>query len=245
MQYALINGIKSEPIKGTKGVCIGCGKAVIAKCGIIKLHHWSHITAEKCDSWWENETEWHREWKSHFHVDTREVTFYDPVLKEYHRADVNNKKGVTIEFQNSPLTIAELTSRNKFYNKIVWIVNGKRFKGFEIIENIPDPHSSDFNDYDFSQSSHLSFTRKSEANNRMQEKLSRQSKEFRQVEISNIHQSFLWKYPHKGWLFSSAPIFIDFGEEWLYLLKRRIQTGMDFLYLKKISKLKFIDKYNV
>ncbi|WP_407306486.1 competence protein CoiA [Acinetobacter sp.] len=141
--------MRSEPIRGKSGLCCGCGKKVVAKCGNIKLNHWAHTSADKCDSWWENETEWHRQWKSHFPIDTREVTFYDPLLAEYHRADVHNKNGVTIEFQNSPLTREELNSRNEFYNKIVWIVNGKMFKGFQITHNIPDPNCDELQEWYF------------------------------------------------------------------------------------------------
>jgi len=244
MQYALVNNVRTEPFKGASGICGGCGKKVIAKCGNIKLHHWAHTSTDKCDSWWENETEWHREWKSHFPVETREVTFHDPVINEYHRADVHNKNGITIEFQNSALTVEELTSRNAFYNKIVWVVNGIKFKGFEIIENIPDPISMELRDYDFNDSVHLSFTRKSEARYRMVEMLSRQSKELRHIELCAFHYSFLWKYNHKAWYTSTKPVFIDFGGKYLYWLRCRIQERHDYMYLKKVSKASFLGKYS-
>ncbi|QXU43254.1 competence protein CoiA [Pedobacter sp. D749] len=244
MQYAYVDNIKSEPIKGSKGLCCGCGNYVIAKCGTIKLHHWAHISTHKCDSWWENETEWHREWKSHFPVESREVSFYDDVLNEYHRADVHNKNGITIEFQNSPLTSDELKSRNDFYKKIIWVVNGFKFKGFEILENIPDPTSEELMNYNFNDSVHLSFMRKSEARNRMVEMLSRQSKELRHIQMSELHYSFLWKHAHKAWYGSTMPVFIDFGGKDLYWLKYRVQETNDYLYLKKISKSSFLLKYS-
>jgi competence protein CoiA len=100
MQYAYIGSIKSSPQRGSRGICIGCGKEVIAKCGNIKLHHWAHAAKVKCDSWWENETQWHRDWKNLFPEEYREISFYDEVLKENHRADIHTKDGITIEFQN-------------------------------------------------------------------------------------------------------------------------------------------------
>jgi competence protein CoiA len=70
-----------------------------------------------------------------------EISFYDYLLQENHRADIHTKEGIIIEFQNSPLSAAELLSRNKFYCKIIWVVNGSKFKGFSLIKNIPDPNN--------------------------------------------------------------------------------------------------------
>lgn len=245
MQYALVNNVKTEPTKGKNGICCGCGKKVIAKCGNTKLHHWAHTSTDKCDSWWENETEWHRKWKGHFPLETREVTFYDPVLNEYHRADVHNRNGITIEFQNSPLTIDELTSRNTFYNKIVWIVNGKKFKGFEIMHNIPDPSCDDLKEWDFLNGRHLTFASKSDALEQMVRLYSLNSTELRHLTLSRNHSSFIWKYAHTAWYTSVAPIFIDFGSDQLYWLRRRIQEGQDYMYVQKVSKSSFLEKYSV
>src|SRR4051812_6395999 len=124
MQYALVNGLRTEPNKGLKGSCLGCGREVLAKCGNIKIHHWAHKTLQECDSWWEPETAWHREWKNLFPERFREVVFTDPITNEIHRADVHTSKGVTLEFQNSPIAIEELKSREAFYLKLIWVVNG-------------------------------------------------------------------------------------------------------------------------
>ena len=243
MQYALVNNMRSEPIKGINGLCCGCGKKVISKCGNIKLHHWAHISSDKCDSWWENETEWHRQWKNHFTIDTREVTFYDSVLAEYHRADVHNKNGVTIEFQNSPLTIEELNSRNEFYKRIIWVVNGKKFKGFEITHNIPDPNCDMLQEWDFLHGRHLAFASKSDAKKSMVRLYSLNCPELRELTLSQSHLSFVWKYAHAAWYTSTTPIFIDFGGEQLYWLRRRIQERYDYWYLQQVSKLSFLSKY--
>lgn len=243
MQYALVGGVKSEPQKGLSGICSGCGKKVIAKCGNLKVHHWAHTSVDKCDSWWENETEWHRDWKSHFRSETREVTFYDSVLNEHHRADVHTN-GITIELQNSPITVEELKSRNEFYDKIVWVVNGKKFKGFSVFENIPNPESKELVDYNLRSSPRLFFSRKCEAGNSMVEILSIQSKELKHIQLSHLHYSFVWKHPHNAWYSSKAPVFIDLGGDHLFWLKRRVQEVNDYLYLKKVSKAEFIRKYS-
>lgn len=82
MQYALVDGKRSQALKGMKGVCEHCKKDVIAKCGDIKLHHWAHQSTKDCDHWWEPETLWHREWKSLFAEEFREVLFVDKITGE-------------------------------------------------------------------------------------------------------------------------------------------------------------------
>lgn len=127
----MIDNIKSEPRKGLSGTCSFCKKPVIAKCGPKKIHHWSHKVKLECDTWWENETEWHRNWKGHFPVDWQEVIQYSD-CGEKHIADVKTDQGWIIEFQNSFLSREEHKSRNDFYKKLIWVFNGKRLKGDEI-----------------------------------------------------------------------------------------------------------------
>jgi len=49
MRFALLNDKRIEATKGAKGVCPCCGSELVAKCGEIKVHHWSH--KKKCDDW--------------------------------------------------------------------------------------------------------------------------------------------------------------------------------------------------
>ena len=59
MRFALSNNERIEPTKGAQGVCPSCGSELVAKCGEIKVHYWSH--KKKCDDHcWENETEWQK-----------------------------------------------------------------------------------------------------------------------------------------------------------------------------------------
>ena len=127
MKYALINDDKVEATKGAKAVCQYCGSELIAKCGEIKVNHWAHKSKRKCDPWWENETEWHRSWKNKFPKDWQEVIHFDE-SGEKHIADVKTDNGWAIEFQHSYLKPEERRSRNAFYRKIVWVVNGLRRK---------------------------------------------------------------------------------------------------------------------
>lgn len=132
MKFAIVNDARREPGKGLIGNCPNCGNLMIAKCGLKKIHHWSHKGKLECDPWWENETEWHRKWKGCFPVDWQEVVHRDVLTGERHIADVKTDEEWVIEFQHSFLKPEERNSRNNFYKKLVWVVDGKRLKGDEV-----------------------------------------------------------------------------------------------------------------
>jgi competence protein CoiA len=126
MRFALSNDERIEAIKGAKGVCPCCGNDLVAKCGEIYIHHWAH--KKKCDDhWWENETEWHRNWKNEFPDEWQEIIHYDE-SGERHIADVKTSEDWVIEFQHSAINKEERNSRDSFYNKLIWIVDGMRRK---------------------------------------------------------------------------------------------------------------------
>lgn len=127
MRFSLVNGEKREAEKGLTGICIGCEQPMIPKCGDIKVKHWAHKSKCECDHWWENETEWHRTWKSHFPEAWQEC-FHLSETGERHFADVKTTRGWVLEFQNSPLKREEFQARNSFYRQMVWVVNGLRRK---------------------------------------------------------------------------------------------------------------------
>lgn len=127
MQYALVEGKRSLPIKGVVGICEGCNQSLIAKCGNIKIHHWAHQGNSNCDKWWEQETLWHRTWKEKFPAEWREIRKQNQENNERHIADIYNPyKDLVIEFQNSPITIEEIKSREDFYQKMLWVLNGEK-----------------------------------------------------------------------------------------------------------------------
>jgi hypothetical protein len=128
MKYALVNGERREASPGLKGDCPGCDSAMVAKCGEIKIHHWSHKGTRICDPWWENETEWHREWKNRFPESWQEIVLEDTETGEKHIADVRTEDGFVIEFQYSHIKSEEQRAREKFYRRMVWVLNGARRK---------------------------------------------------------------------------------------------------------------------
>lgn len=129
MKFAKVDNKRIEATKGATGICPVCGSEVIARCGEIKIHHWSHKT--KCtDHWWENETEWHRNWKNQFPKEWQEVVHFDD-SGEKHIADIKTPENWVVEFQHSAIKSEERRSRNEFYNKdsnLIWVVDGTRRK---------------------------------------------------------------------------------------------------------------------
>lgn len=127
MKFALVNGIKTEAVPGSKSRCQICDSELVAKCGEIRVHHWSHKGKRDCDPWWENESEWHRAWKNEFPVDWQEIVHHDE-NGEKHIADIKTKTDWVVEFQHSFLNPEERRIRNTFYKKLIWIVDGTRRK---------------------------------------------------------------------------------------------------------------------
>lgn len=112
---------------------------MLAKCGEVRTNHWAHKGIPRCDTWWENETEWHRNWKNLFLDDWQEVVHIADD-GERHIADIKTPNGWIIEFQHSYIKPEERRSRENFYQKMLWVVDGKRrirdkTKFFEILRD--------------------------------------------------------------------------------------------------------------
>jgi competence protein CoiA len=80
------------------------------------------------DHRWEPETEWHRTWKAFFPVECQKVP-HRAENGERHIADVKTAHGHVLEFQNSPISEEERSSREAIYRPMCWVVNGQRLKG--------------------------------------------------------------------------------------------------------------------
>jgi competence CoiA-like predicted nuclease len=121
MQYAILNNERIEAIPNTEAICPICQSVVISKCGSIMVWHWAHQSKEDCDSWYEPESKWHRDWKEYFRPEEREVVIGK------HRADIKVGKTI-IELQHSSISAINIKEREGFYNNMIWIINGKDFK---------------------------------------------------------------------------------------------------------------------
>lgn len=128
MKFAIVNNEKLEAEKGLSGICPICQEQVIPKCGQYRINHWAHKSLNHCDKWWESETEWHRNWKDLFPKEWQEVVAYDDQTGEKHIADIKTNSNLVVEFQHSNISDEERISRESFYKKMVWIVDGTRRK---------------------------------------------------------------------------------------------------------------------
>ena len=146
MKFALVNGEKAEAQPGLRGTCSHCQSDTIAHCGSEKIWHWKHKRKSSCDSWWENETEWHREWKGFFPAEWQEIGHFDPMNNEKHIADIKTASSFVIEFQHSAIKPNEVKSREDFYKNMVWVVDGTRLtrdfprfhKGFSYLGSLTE-----------------------------------------------------------------------------------------------------------
>ena len=127
MRYALSNESRIEATPKAKGICQCCGSDLIAKCGTQKIWHWAHKGKRNCDHWWENETQWHRDWKDNFPKEWQEVVHLSDD-GEKHIADVKTPNGLVVEFQHSAISAEEKLSRETFYKNMIWVVDGLRLE---------------------------------------------------------------------------------------------------------------------
>lgn len=125
MKFALVNNERQEAQPSLEGRCLGCGSPMLARCGEVRIKHWAHKGTRRCDPWWENETEWHRNWKNQFPSDWQEIVQYAE-NGEKHIADLKTEEGWVLEFQHSYIKPEERRSREAFYQKLIWVVDGTR-----------------------------------------------------------------------------------------------------------------------
>ncbi len=191
------------------------------------------------------ETPWHRNWKKAFPPSFREVTFLDEVLGEFHRADIHTPCGTTLEFQNSPICMEELKSREAFYPSLVWILNGKKFKGFKILKSLPDVDDPRLSAYEFCHTDHLSMIRKADLirGDLKPKILNFYHPEIKNVALTSHYYSFCWKHPHRVWFEAKHPIIVDLGGHFLYQVKQRKQLSGNYAYLHLITRKSFIERF--
>lgn len=223
-----------------------CGETVVSKCGPIRPWHWSHKAKTNCDTWWENETPWHKEWKSNYPEIWQEVVHHDKTTGEKHIADVKTDKGLVIEFQNSPLSNDELQAREEFYKNIIWVINGTKFiKNFYIFHKLPPPDAAEFNDIVFNYPSRNhsieTFYRKSEnpPNPTMVLIHVIQELEHQIDQYYQGHHFYEWVKPRRVWFNSKKLVYIDFGGDILWSFQK---YGVnDLPCVQGVCKKYFID----
>lgn len=126
MKFALLSGRRVEAQPKLRAICPACSGEVIAKCGQHIVWHWAHSSRSHCDQWWESETDWHREWKNRFPSEWQEVPRIDDRTGELHIADVKTAANLVIEFQRSSIHLDEVRAREDFYDRMIWVIDGRK-----------------------------------------------------------------------------------------------------------------------
>lgn len=219
------------------------------------INHWAHHRLKDCDPWWENETQWHRDWKNRFPIECREVS-HIANDGEIHRADIKTPTGIVIEIQHSFMTDAERISREKFYANLVWVVDGLSFRNnFDIYHALPDPNSTLASDLVWSKAkrhmhgaNHGMFFRLSEVR---EENPNIAKAEVRSGWIHSIdeiqdevdksyngYHQFDWVRPHATWLDARCPVYIDFGDNLLVKLATYDESGLKCI--RFVPRRKFV-----
>lgn len=229
---------------------------MLSKCGSKVLWHWSHASRRHCDPWWENETEWHRAWKSRYPEPWREAIHFDQKTGEKHVADVKTESGQVVEFQNSPMSPEELRSRESFYGNVVWVVNAKAFaRRFHFLHKVPAPSSKILEDKVVFPAFRgvvqngsggrdqlwASYWKPSENVGRRDGDLVR-SRQFDALEAEveyQGHHLFEWIRPKTVWYEAVAPVMMDFGDDLLWRILRYDSRGL--LCVQATTKHAFVE----
>lgn len=117
MQFATLLDQK-ERVKAESGIeayCPGCLEQVIAKCGDIRIHHFSHKQGSNCHLY-KPESEWHLEWKEKFPEHSREFIMKNE-SDQTHIADVAFENCIW-EFQSKLLDSDIVCDREVFWTKL-------------------------------------------------------------------------------------------------------------------------------
>tara|TARA_R110000868_G_scaffold190862_1_gene434706 strand:- start:5954 stop:6742 length:789 start_codon:yes stop_codon:yes gene_type:complete len=249
MQYAIINEARSQAFQGGKASCPTCGEDVIAKCGSRIVHHWAHKGRINCDAWSENETPWHRAWKSYYPEECCEVS-HTALDGEIHRADIKTPSGIYIEVQHSPMSDEERISREEFYKNLVWVIDGSTFgKNFEIHHALPNPKSKIADDLTWypagkglNGSNNGMFYRASENEEGATMVLIHPLSDIKNEVNAHYsgHHQYVWTRPRKTWLDAKCPVYIDFGDTYLARLESYDDRGLPCI--KLIDKKLFIQE---
>ena len=225
MLFALVDGCKSGAIPQTRGKCQLCESEVFSKCGEVNVWHWAHFKDKSCDTWYEPETDWHRNWKLIFGKENSEIVISKDGVR--HFADIKTKGDVIIELQNSPIQKPIIRRRENFYGeRMLWVINGILFKkSFAIYVSSFYREDTESFETDYYNKLH-GF---SGSNSRSL--LGYKKNEF----------SFSWNWPRKSWNEVQRNIFIDFGDNSLLWIIEGMGTKHG--KAKRVGKEGFVKRY--
>lgn len=103
--------------------CNCCDTEVIAKKGPINVHHYAHTQNNDCPfTKKEHKTPWHKFWQEYIKPEFLEKIIIKDNKK--HIADIKNTDNIVIEIQHSNISLTDVFEREKFYENMIWILDG-------------------------------------------------------------------------------------------------------------------------
>ena len=117
--------------KNTAAWCPCCGKPMVARVGTERRPHWAHKSAERCDEWWEVESDWHIEWRKRF-LDAAKPNVkieVEHVLEKdggRHFSDVRIDDRLSIILRRARMDDAMKSERLAFFGDLIWLVQAKK-----------------------------------------------------------------------------------------------------------------------
>jgi competence protein CoiA len=173
------------------------------------------------------------------HTDWQEIVHYDEKSGERHIADIKTESGVIIEFQNSPMTNIERSTREEFYHPLVWVVNAAPFD-FNLLEVMPDPTSECGSDLEWFHP--YAFRKKSGPPQEVHIKAFEYGLEAAISESSNGHRAFEWHRARMEWLKTKWPVYFDLGAEDLWLFVSEFSGYISDRKATRLGTVKHLNK---
>ncbi len=127
--------------KNTAAWCPCCGKPMVARVGTERRPHWAHKSAERCDEWWEVESEWHIEWRKRF-LDAAKPNVkieVEHVLEKdgsRHFSDVRIDDRLSIILRRARMDDAMKSERLSFFGDLIWLVQAKNSEYNRLIRQL-------------------------------------------------------------------------------------------------------------
>lgn len=143
---ALVDGVLQRATAGARGLCPECKGDVYARIPDHAIRHWAHTPLpdgqeRNCSRDSGEMSEWHRSWQwERSNLSDIEVT------RDEHRADLINPAGIVVEFQHSSISPEEIKSREAFWKRGVWVIDGTHIDDGEPrvkVRRHPDQDPSD------------------------------------------------------------------------------------------------------
>ena len=125
-----IPAVNDDGSRNCEAWCPCCGKAMVSRVGDQRRPHWAHKSAERCDEWWEVESDWHIEWRKRFLVAAKpdvKVEIEDVLEKEgsRHFSDIRIEDRLSIVLRRARMDDAMKAERLAFFGDLIWLVQAK------------------------------------------------------------------------------------------------------------------------